>query len=102
MIIVRYWGCSTIKINIVKSTTYKHRKCISVNFGQFFIVLTSNPLLVLIRKIVLRGVAQSGSALSWGLSGRGFKSRHPDQYDASPIPQSYPATHHPQGQFSYP
>ena len=26
-----------------------------------------------------RGVAQSGSALHWGCSGRGFKSRRPDQ-----------------------
>ena len=26
-----------------------------------------------------RGVAQPGSALAWGASGRGFKSRRPDQ-----------------------
>ena len=27
-----------------------------------------------------RGVAQSGSALAWGASGRRFKSSHPDQF----------------------
>jgi hypothetical protein len=27
----------------------------------------------------VRGVAQPGSALVWGASGRGFKSRRPDQ-----------------------
>ena len=29
--------------------------------------------------IVFRGVAQSGSALGWGSSGRRFKSCHPDK-----------------------
>ena len=30
-----------------------------------------------------RGVAQSGSALGWGPSGRRFKSCRPDQFDIS-------------------
>ena len=29
----------------------------------------------------IRDVAQSGSALHWGCSGRRFKSGHPDQYN---------------------
>ena len=30
----------------------------------------------------IRSVAQPGSALVWGASGRGFKSRHSDHYKA--------------------
>ncbi len=29
----------------------------------------------------LRGVAQSGSALAWGVRGRGFESRRPDIFE---------------------
>lgn len=35
--------------------------------------------------LIIRDVAQPGSALVWGASGRGFKSRHPDHKKDRPL-----------------
>ncbi len=49
------------------------------NRVKYFGVAAQEEVQLYLRR--LRGVAQSGSALAWGVRGRGFESRRPDNDD---------------------
>ena len=53
-----------------------------INPDQYFGVAAQEEVQLYLQR--LRGVAQSGSALAWGVRGRGFESRRPDN-DCEPF-----------------
>ena len=59
--------------------TFLSRKNVNSRLHNFHKILAKK--MKMIYKVFYRSVAQPGSALVWGASGHGFKSRHSDQYD---------------------
>ena len=58
-----------------------------INPTKYFGVAAQEEVQLYLRR--LRGVAQSGSALAWGVRGRGFESRRPDKdYEPSILGKS--------------
>ena len=57
--------------------TFLSRKNVNSRLHNFHKILAKK--MKMIYKVFYRSVAQPGSALVWGASGHGFKSRHSDQ-----------------------